>query len=652
MGEQLAVKALINNFTCTIGGQQGSGVDTSANIFAKACGLAGLHIYGKREYHSNIKGMHSYFQLKVADKPLRSLTSRVDLLASFDEETIAIHLGEVVAGGGVIYDPKLLDKKIAAIPTLDNIVKNRLIKRLENQGLNPTIGSLIEEDKARGVQTYPIPYDELLSEISRGSEKKISELAKMINVLTVASSLALLELDMTFIEQAIKNVFRGKAKLVEENVKGAKLAYDYVKKRYSNSYPYKLRSRPNGRQILLTGNESVALGKLVGGCRFQTYYPITPAADESIFLEAHALFRLNGGSELGSIVVFQTEDELAALTSATGAALAGARAATSTSGPGFSVMVEGLGWAGMNEVPVVVTLYQRGGPSTGLPTRHEQGDLRFVLHAGHGEFPRIVIASGDIEEAFYDAAKAFNYAEKYQTVVIHLVDKALANSNQTVNLDPSLVKIERGSLLSEEDIAKINNAGGEYRRFAFTPTAVSPRVKLGTKGCVYWASGDEHDELGHICENPENRVMMMNKRMSKLELVEEEVPIEEKVKYYGKEDAKFKIISWGSTKGAILDSLDELTREGVDIGFLQVKMLCPLPSQHIANILEDSKVMDIEMNYSGQLGGLIKEKTGIKIDNYIVKYTGRPMLQDEVCEAIRSVVEGKALKRRVLTLGA
>ncbi|MEM3891009.1 MAG: 2-oxoacid:ferredoxin oxidoreductase subunit alpha [Nitrososphaerales archaeon] len=652
MEEQQAVSSMLNNFTYMVGGQQGSGVDTSANIFAKACGLAGLEIYGKREYHSNIKGMHSYFQLKVNSQPVRSLTSKVDLLASFDEETLAVHYDEVSTGGGVIYDPKTLDKKITSIPTLDKIVVNRLIKRLEAQGLNLTIESLIEECRRRGVQTYPLPYDEILTEISKKSEKKFSELARMINVLAVASSLALVELEITYIERAIKNVFRGKAKAVEENIEGAKIAYEYVKNHYSASFPYKLKSQPNGKRLLLTGNEAIALGKLVGGCRFQSYYPITPAADESIFLEARAIFRLNGKDEVGSIVVFQTEDELAALTSATGAGLAGARAATSTSGPGFSVMVEGLGWAGMNEVPVVVTLYQRGGPSTGLPTRHEQGDLRYALHAGHGEFPRIVIASGDIEEAFYDAAQAFNYAEKYQTVVIHLVDKALANSNQTVKLDPSIVRIERGNLLSEEDIVKVKSAGGEYKRFAYTPSGISPRVKLGTKGCVFWNSGDEHDELGHINENPENRVMMMDKRMSKLELADSEIPLGEKIKYFGSEDAKFKVVSWGSTKGAILDAIHHLSEEGIEIGFLQIKMLCPLPSNDISKILEDSKVIDVEMNYSGQLGGLITEKTGIKVSNYIVKYNGRPMFQDEVYQSLKDVVEGTAPKRRVLTLGA
>ncbi len=640
-----------NNLNYMIGGAQGSGVDTSANIFAKACGLAGLEIYGKREYHSNIKGMHSYFQLKISDKPVRSLSSKVNLLAAFDEETLALHAEEVAERGAIVYDAKITDIKIQNIPPLEREAKSRITKRLESQGLTPSINGIIEESRRRGVQIYPIAYDEIITEVSKTSEKKFSELTKMINVLSVSASLALLELETVFIEKAVRNVFRGKAKVVEENIIGARLAYDFVKSRFSSAFPYKLKSQPNGKRLLINGNEAVALGKLAGGCRFQTYYPITPAADESIFLEGHALFKLNDGGE-GSIVVFQTEDELAALTSATGAALAGTRAATSTSGPGFSVMVEGLGWAGMNEVPVVVTLYQRGGPSTGLPTRHEQGDLRFALHAGPGEFPRIVLASGDIEEAFYDAANAFNYAERYQTVVIHLIDKALANSNQTVRVDPSLIRVERGSLLSEEGVAAIKAYGGEYLRYAFTDSGISSRVKLGTKGALHWASGDEHDELGHICEDPENRVKMMDKRMRKIETAAAEIPLDEKLRYYGSRDAEVKIVSWGSTKGAILDALEALEREGISSGFLQVKMLCPLPSEDIARMLEGSKLVDVEMNYSGQLGGLITEKTGLKVDYRVVKYNGRPMMMDEVYEALKDIVEGKAPKRRVLTLGA
>ena len=191
---------------------------------------------------------------------------------------------------------------------------------------------------------------------------------------------------------------------------------------------------------------------------------------------------------------------------ASGAALTGVRASTSTSGPGFSLMVEGLGWAGMNEVPVVITYYQRGAPATGLPTRHGQDDLRFAIHAAHGEFARIVLASGDIKEAFLDAALAFNYAERFQMPVIHLLDKAMANSSDTYpTFDPSSVRIERGQLLSSEDLQKLLREQGQFKRFQLTESGISPRIPLGTPGAVFWNTGDERDERGHISEHPTTR---------------------------------------------------------------------------------------------------------------------------------------------------
>ena len=257
------------------------------------------------------------------------------------------------------------------------------------------------------------------------------------------------------------------------------------------------------------------------------------------------MFEIEGSNEPGGILVVQTEDEIAAITMATGAALTGARSATSTSGPGFSLMVEGLGWAGINEVPIVINFYQRGGPSTGLPTRHGQDDLRFAIHASHGEFPRIILCSGDIEECFYDAARAFNYAERYQTPVIHLIDKALANSNKSYKMfNPGLVKIERGELLNEGDVA-----GKSYKRFEFTETGISPRLPLGTAGAVFWNTGDEHNELGHVTEEPDMRTRMLEKRMKKLETADKEIPIDERVNFFGNKDAPVTIVSWGLAKG-------------------------------------------------------------------------------------------------------
>ena len=253
----------------------------------------------------------------------------------------------------------------------------------------------------------------------------------------------------------------------------------------------------------------MGIAKILAGCRLQTYYPITPASDESEYLEAHENIELEKtiGDEAqamqGAVTVVQTEDEIAAITMAVGGALTGTRASTSTSGPGFSLMCEGMGWAGINEVPVVITLYQRGGPSTGLPTRHEQGDLRFALHAGHGDFPRIVLASGDLEEMFYDVPRSFNYAEKYQLPVVHIVDKAMANSDMTYKIfDPSLAKIERGKLIKDF----IPGHEGEYfERYKQTVSGVSPRPAIGTKGGIYWNTGDEHDERGPHLGGPDQQ---------------------------------------------------------------------------------------------------------------------------------------------------
>ena len=309
-----------------------------------------------------------------------------------------------------------------------------------------------------------------------------------------------------------------------------------------------------------------------------------------------------------------------------------------------------MGYAGMNEVPVVITLYSRGGPSTGLPTRHEQGDLRFAIHAGHGEFPRLVLASGDLEESFYDTVRAFNYSEKYQTPVIHIVDKALANSDGTMPmLDVNRVKIDRGELLKE-----ITNAvNGEFKRFLHTSSGISPRAPVGTKGGVYWNTGDEHDELGHISEDPTNRDFMMEKRMGKIELADKEIPIAERVNFFGPEGADITVLSWGSTKGAILDAMEWLKQDGISVNFLQLRLINPFPTEYVTKVLTNAKaIVGVEMNYSGQLVGVVREKTCIPIDQLVLKYNGRPMSSEEVYDALKMIHDGKAPKRIVLKRGA
>ena len=331
--------------------------------------------------------------------------------------------------------------------------------------------------------------------------------------------------------------------------------------------------------------------------------------------------------------------------------LTGARSATATSGPGFSLMAEALGWAGINEVPVVISLYQRAGPSTGLPTRHEQGDLTFAINAGHGEFPRIVLASGDIEESFYDTIKVFNLADRYQMPVIHLLDKAIANSVTTCkNFDVSKIGIHRGSMV-KEITDKDKGAAGNYLRFKLSDDPISPRVVLGTKDAIFWNTGDEHTEEGHISEDPELRVQMMDKRMNKLQVALKEIPDEDKAVAYGGGDIA--IISWGSTKGAILDMMEKLAAEGTKIKFIQVRLMNPFPSELVNSMLKGAKtVIDIEMNYTGQLGSLVRQNVGREVDFKIVKYNGRPISLDEVYNAVKRIMGGDAPRRQVLKSGA
>src|SRR5689334_3081122 len=488
-----------NSLTWVIGGAQGSGVDSAANIFSRACAQAGFHIFGKGEYYSNIKGEHSYFTVRVSDEPIHSHVDLIDILVSFDAETVFVHAGEVKEGGAIIYDSDLAETTLREVPTIDEYAARRISSILESSGKAISVRGMLDLAQEKNIQLYGIPYFRLLKQFAEQmGDHTLSKLTRTVNVMALSASMAILNFDKHILSESIRYIFRTKPKIAENNVSAAGFVYDHVRLQFSSKdltreLKYK---RPLDNTILVQGNQSSALGKLVAGCRFQTYYPITPASDDSEFLESNQILEQNNGEE-GSVVVVQTEDEIAAVTMAIGGALTGARSATATSGPGFSLMVEALGWAGMNEVPIVVTLYQRAGPATGLPTRHEQGDLLFAIHAGHGEFPRIVLASGDIEEAFYDSIKAFNFAEKYQMPVIHMLDKAIANSIKTCKqFDSTLVKIERGSLVEKVYPGTQTGSAGHYVRFRLMNDPISPRVPLGTENAIFWNTGDEHTEEG------------------------------------------------------------------------------------------------------------------------------------------------------------
>ncbi len=637
-----------NNLSWVIGGAQGSGVDSAANIFSRACAAGGLHIFGKREYYSNIKGEHSYFTVKVSERPIRSHVDDINMLVTFDAETLFRHFTYVTPGGGIVYDPALAETAVDEVSTIDDQAMDRIKKTLENEGLGFKVQDALEYAKKRGAVTFPIPFFQLLQEFSeKANEPGLSKLTRMVNVMALSASMSILGFDSQILARAIQFIFRSKKKVADLNVAASSHVYAYVDQKFADAgFAYRLKARPTESNVIIVqGNQSSAMGKMVAGCRFQTYYPITPASDDSEFLESNEILDLNGSDKKGSTVVVQTEDEIAAIAMAIGSALTGARSATATSGPGFSLMAEALGWAGINEVPLVISLYQRTGPSTGLPTRHEQGDLNFAVHAGHGEFPRIVFASGDIEESFYDTIKVFNFADLYQMPVIHILDKAIANSVSTCqNFDPTKVPIERGSLVTQISEAD-RGAAGNYMRFKLTGHPITPRVVLGTKDAIFWNTGDEHTEEGHISEDPELRVHMMNKRMEKLDLALKEIPDDDKALTYGSGDVV--IMSWGSTKGVILDAMDKLKAEGINVKFVQLRLMHPFPSELVNKMLAGARTLiGIEMNYSGQLGLLLRQNTGRDYDYRVVKYNGRPMSLDEVYNAVKRIILDKDVPRR------
>jgi 2-oxoglutarate ferredoxin oxidoreductase subunit alpha len=646
---------IVNEITWLIGGAQGSGVDSAANIFSKTCAEDGFYIFGKREYYSNIKGEHSYFTVRVSNKPIRSHKESIDILVSFDAETLFRHAKDVSTDGIIIFNSELIETSITEIPTLDSDVQSKIMEYCNYSGGDPfTIKKLIEKIQQNSIKCYGIPYHQLLKNFSEHTNNPaLSKLARMINVLALSISLSFININRQALSRAIKYIFRTKPKIAEINVAAAEYAYNYAKQIFQNNkFIFYENKRDFSDIILVQGSQSSALGKIVAGCRFQTYYPITPASEDSEFLETNQVIEQIDGKK-GSVLVMQTEDEISAITMAIGGALTGTRTATATSGPGFSLMAEALGWAGINEVPLVVSLYQRAGPSTGLPTRHEQGDLLFAINAGHGEFPRIVFASGDIEESFYDTLKVFNFADIFQLPVIHLLDKAIASSVMTCkNFDPNKITIDRGYLIKKiENKAQDQEKLKHFKRFELKENgAISPRPPLGTENGIFWNTGDEHDEEGHISEDPTVRIKMMDKRMSKLDLILQEIQDEDKaLSYNGNSDIV--ITSWGSTKGAILDTLDELNKEGIKIKFVQVKLLNPFPQQLLEKMLNSAKtIINIEMNYSSQLAKLIKQNLHRDVDYEIVKYNGRPISCDELHRIIKEIVNNNNTDKRRIVL--
>jgi len=629
----------MNELRYILGGPQGGGLETLSELLSWAYAHAGYGVISDREYFSNIKGRHSYIHATVSATELpRHLTYPVDIVAAMDAETVFTHFDDLRDGGYIIYNSDDDNVSFTSIPSMERDLRERLTSEFKELGVDGTVKSVVKYLQSnRKVRVVGLSFKELLMEIERREGIVPSQASRYISTILAGAVAAITGINEEDLDYSLKRRFV-REDLYRHNRAMANIVIEAVKGQFGSELKLDKPSVKVSGVLVASGNDAIAMAKIVAGVRFQAYYPITPAADESFTLEEYEAL---GGE--GSIVVFQTEDELAAINAAIGAALTGARSSVATSGPGFDLMVEGLGWAGQNEVPVVVTYYQRGGPSTGQPTRGGQSDLLSSVFASHGEYPRIVLASGDHEEAFYDAIDAFNYAETYQVPVIHLVDKFLANTIATIPL-PNLdgIRIVRGKLAPK--------GLTEYKRFDLS-SVISPRAFLGDY--VMWYSGDEHDEYGHIDEDPINRIRMFDKRMKKLDLIEKEIPEERRYSYFGSESPDIVIVGWGFVKGVALKAIEELSGEGIKASYYHIRMFIPFPRESITKIAGEvgvDKLVAVEHNYQAQASRLVAMNTGITVGKSVVKYTGRPIYVHELVNAIKNIMRGSV--REVLSYGA
>jgi 2-oxoglutarate ferredoxin oxidoreductase subunit alpha len=473
------------------------------------------------------------------------------------------------------------------------------------------------------LKLYSIPLKKIVKD-------KLKETQLVIrNTVALGAVFSLLKYDLIFIEGIIKDIF--KPKVAEINLKAVRAGFEFAEERFEKNFEYRLRKIENAeKRIFLNGNEAIGLGAIKAGCKFYAAYPMTPSTGLLHFMAAN--------ERKQNMIVIQPEGEIAAINMAIGAAFAGVRAMTATSGGGFCLMSEGLGMAGMTEMPIVINVAQRQGPSTGLPTYSAQADLRFILHASQGEFPRIVIAPGDIEECFYETMHAFNWAEKYQLPVIILTDKYLLESYTSIKpFNTKRVKIERGSI-----ITGIYKGDEKYKRYKITANGVSPRALPLTKRAIVRTSANEHDEYGFTTENPEMTTKMIDKRIRKLVYLSRE--LEERniatTKFYGHARGReATLISWGSTKGPILEAIKLLNRENIVVNYLQIIYLQPFPKNKVENVLDRAKkTIIVENNKTSQLSSLIREYTLRDSDYKILKYDGRPFDPGYLSQKIKEII--------------
>jgi 2-oxoglutarate ferredoxin oxidoreductase subunit alpha len=438
------------------------------------------------------------------------------------------------------------------------------------------------------------------------------------NTVALGASCALLGLELTVLNQVIKEVFGAKnQKVIEQNIQAAELGYAWAEKNLGGQRRQLPPPAGLKHKILVCGNEALALGAVAGGMKFYCAYPMTPSTPILHYLAARA--------DQLQIIVNHAEDEIGVINMAIGAAAGGVRSMVATSGGGFSLMTEGLGLAGISETPVVIVLGMRPGPASGMPTWSSQGDLLFAINASQDEFPRIVLAPGDAEDAFTLAALAQNLAEKYQLPVIILTDKNLGEGYFTADRPADKFSNRRYIL------RQLPPGDRPFPRYQLTVDGVSPRPLPGTPGGVHLINSYEHDQLGYATEVAAERTNQMNKRLSKLATLETNREIIAP-KLYGPSEAGTTLVSWGSNKGALLDALSSLP----DTNLIHFNWLWPFPRAEFLGLVKSGAcLIAVEANATGQLAKLICQETGLKIKDKILQYDGRQFYPEAIIEAVR-----------------
>jgi 2-oxoglutarate ferredoxin oxidoreductase subunit alpha len=582
-----------------IGGPAGFGIKAAGQTLARCFMRGGLYTFDLTEYPSLIRGGHNAYQVRVSPEPVVSQVLPVDILVALDTASVALHKEELVEGGALIYDPATVEAEGAI--------------------------------DFSHICAVAVPFDEIVK--TAGGQKI------MRNVAALGAVLGLSHFPLSYLTDSLRQQFAHKApEVAETNVAVATKAYEYGVAAKC-SFPFTLTPVPDAPpRILVDGNEAMGLGALAAGIGMYCAYPMTPASPLLHFMAAH-------DQEYG-VVVKHTEDEIAAMNMVIGAAFAGARAMCASAGGGFSLMVEALGLAGASESAVVVGVFTRPGPATGLPTWTEQSDLRFVMHAAQGEFPRVILAPGDRTDAFDLTWKAFNLADTLQTPVIILGDTYLCDHRQSVApFDTGAVVIDRGKLVAEGDVSQHPEAlsdDGIYLRYKVTDDGVSTRALPGVTGALQVMNSYEHDEYGFGAAGEEAsvRIAQNEKRMRKLKLAAEIVP---PPAFFGVPviDADLSIVVFGTTKQPALQAIEWLGREGIKVALMQVVTIWPFPTDAVAHFLDASaRTMIIEGNYTGQLEGLIAQECLVGIDWHLRRYDGRPFSPEQIYETVKEVYCG------------